>query len=227
MAQQRGPGGPGQSRGGFQKPKNLRKTVSRLMSYLTRRKWPLLIVLLCLLGSVVTNIAGSSFINLVIINNIAAGRYTGVSGLAADVGKLISIYAVGWVATYGQSAIMVQLAQRGTNRLRKDLFDHLQTLPLSYFDRHPHGELMSRFTNDADNVQLALEQSVVSLLSSVLMFVGIVVVMLVEPTAFPGVRGHSGEHLRGVQGLRRPQPEVLSEAAGRPGRRQRKYPGDH
>ena len=139
MAQQRGPGGPGQSRGGFQKPKNLRKTVSRLMSYLTRRKWPLLIVLLCLLGSVVTNIAGSSFINLVIINNIAAGRYTGVSGLAADVGKLISIYAVGWVATYGQSAIMVQLAQRGTNRLRKDLFDHLQTLPLSYFDRHPHG----------------------------------------------------------------------------------------
>ena len=91
MAQQRGPGGPGQSRGGFQKPKNLRKTVSRLMSYLTRRKWPLLIVLLCLLGSVVTNIAGSSFINLVIINNIAAGRYTGVSGLAADVGKLISI----------------------------------------------------------------------------------------------------------------------------------------
>ena len=179
MAQQRGPGGPGQSRGGFQKPKNLRKTVSRLMSYLTRRTWPLLIVLLCLLGSVVTNIAGSSFINLVIINNIAAGRYTGVSGLAADVGKLISIYAVGWVATYGQSAIMVQLAQRGTNRLRKDLFDHLQTLPLSYFDRHPHGELMSRFTNDADNVQLALEQSVVSLLSSVLMFVGIVVVMLV------------------------------------------------
>ena len=179
MAQQRGPGGPGQNRGGFQKPKNLRKTVSRLMSYLTRRKWPLLIVLLCLLGSVVTNIAGSSFINLVIINNIAAGSYTGVSGLAADVGKLISIYAVGWVATYGQSAIMVQLAQRGTNRLRKDLFDHLQTLPLSYFDRHPHGELMSRFTNDADNVQLALEQSVVSLLSSVLMFVGIVVVMLV------------------------------------------------
>ena len=79
MAQQRGPGGPGQNRGGFQKPKNLRKTVSRLMSYLARRKWPLLIVLLCLLGSVVTNIAGSSFINLVIINNIAAGSYTGVS----------------------------------------------------------------------------------------------------------------------------------------------------
>ena len=173
-----GPGGPG-GRGGFQKPKNLGKTIARLMGYLARRKWPLLIVLVCLLGSVLTNIAGSSFINLVIINNIAGGVYTSPAGLAADVAKLLAIYAVGWVCTYAQSGIMVQLAQRGTNRLRKELFDHMQTLPLSYFDKHPHGELMSRFTNDADNVQLALEQSVVSLFSSALMFAGIVVVMLV------------------------------------------------
>ena len=189
MAQQNqhnmpGPGGRG-ARGGFQKPKNLGKTIVRLMGYLAQKKWPLLIVLVCLLGSVFTNIAGSSFINLVIINNIAGGVYTSPAGLAADVAKLLGIYAVGWVCTYGQSGIMVQLAQRGTNRLRKELFDHMQTLPLSYFDKHPHGELMSRFTNDADNVQLALEQSVVSLFSSVLMFVGIVVVMLtVSPLLF-------------------------------------------
>ena len=189
MAQQNqhnmpGPGGRG-ARGGFQKPKNLGKTIVRLMGYLAQKKWPLLIVLVCLLGSVFTNIAGSSFINLVIINNIAGGVYTSPAGLAADVAKLLDIYAVGWVCTYGQSGIMVQLAQRGTNRLRKELFDHMQTLPLSYFDKHPHGELMSRFTNDADNVQLALEQSVVSLFSSVLMFVGIVVVMLtVSPLLF-------------------------------------------
>ena len=174
----RGPGGPG-ARGGFQKPKNLGRTVARLMGYLARRKWPLLLVLLCLLGSVLTNIAGSSYVNLVIINRIADGYYTGPGHLATDVFKLIGIYALGWVCTYAQSAIMVQLAQRGTNRLRKDLFDHLQTLPLSYFDRHPHGELMSRFTNDADNVQMAMEQSVVSLFSSLLMFVGLVLVMLV------------------------------------------------
>ena len=179
-----GRGGPG-APGGFQKPKNLGKTIVRLMGYLARRKWPLLIVLVCLLGSVFTNIAGSSFINLVIINNIAGGVYTSPAGLTADVAKLLAIYAVGWVCTYGQSGIMVQLAQRGTNRMRKELFDHMQTLPLSYFDKHPHGELMSRFTNDADNVQLALEQSVVSLFSSILMFVGIVVVMLtVSPLLF-------------------------------------------
>ena len=192
MAQQNqhnmpGPGGPGGrgARGGFQKPKNLGKTIVRLMGYLAQKKWPLLIVLVCLLGSVFTNIAGSSFINLVIINNIAGGVYTSPADLLSDVLKLLGIYAVGWVCTYGQSGIMVQLAQRGTNRLRKELFDHMQTLPLSYFDQHPHGELMSRFTNDADNVQLALEQSVVSLFSSVLMFVGIVVVMLtVSPLLF-------------------------------------------
>ena len=179
-----GRGGPG-APGGFQKPKNLGKTIVRLMGYLARRKWPLLIVLVFLLGSVFTNIAGSSFINLVIINNIAGGVYTSPAGLTADVAKLLAIYAVGWVCTYGQSGIMVQLAQRGTNRMRKELFDHMQTLPLSYFDKHPHGELMSRFTNDADNVQLALEQSVVSLFSSILMFVGIVVVMLtVSPLLF-------------------------------------------
>ncbi len=192
MAQQNqhnmpGPGGPGGrgARGGFQKPKNLGKTIVRLMGYLAQKKWPLLIVLVCLLGSVFTNIAGSSFINLVIINNIAGGVYTSPADLLSDVLKLLGIYAVGWVCTYAQSGIMVQLAQRGTNRLRKELFDHMQTLPLSYFDQHPHGELMSRFTNDADNVQLALEQSVVSLFSSVLMFVGIVVVMLtVSPLLF-------------------------------------------
>ena len=99
--------------------------------------------------------------------------------LLVDILKLVGIYLVGVVAVYAQSAIMVQLAQRGTNRLRKDLFDHLQTLPLSYFDKHTHGELMSRFTNDADYVQMALEQSLVSLVSSAIMFVGIVVVMLV------------------------------------------------
>lgn len=80
---------------------------------------------------------------------------------------------------------MVRLAQRGINRLRKDLFDKLQDLPLSYFDKHPHGELMSRFTNDADNVQLALEQSVVQLFSSAITFVGVVVMMLyISPVLF-------------------------------------------
>lgn len=74
--------------------------------------------------------------------------------------------------------MMVRVAQRGTNTLRRDLFNHLQTLPLNYFDRHTHGELMSRFTNDADNVLQAMEQSVLQCISALFTFVGIVAMML-------------------------------------------------
>ena len=164
-------------RGGYQKPKNMGKTVSRLLGYLTRSKLPLLAVLGCLLVSVCTNLGGS-YMMRGIINDFVWSGCTDVAGLAQAILMLVGVYLIGCLATYGQAAIMVRLAQRGVNRLRKDLFDKLQDLPLSYFDQHPHGELMSRFTNDADNVQLALEQSVVSLCSSCLMFVGLVGLML-------------------------------------------------
>ena len=164
-------------RGGYQKPKDLGKTISRLLGYLTRSKLPLMAVFGCLLISVFTNIGGS-YMMRGIINDFIWSGCTDFAGLGKAVLVLIAVELLSAAATYGQSAIMVQLAQRGVNRLRRDLFDKLQNLPLSYFDRHPHGELMSRFTNDADNVQLALEQSVVSMCSSCLMFVGLVAMML-------------------------------------------------
>ncbi len=163
-------------RGGYQKPKDLKKTVGRLLGYLTRSKLPLLAVFGCLLASVCANIGGS-YMMRGIINDFIWSGCTDFAGLGRAILALVGVYLVGCLATYSQSAIMVRLAQRGVNRLRSDLFDKLQNLPLSYFDKHPHGELMSRFTNDADNVQLALEQSVVSMCSSCLMFVGLVAMM--------------------------------------------------
>jgi ATP-binding cassette subfamily B protein len=154
------------------------KTIGRLVGYLTKSKLPLLMVVVFLLISVATNLGGS-YMMRGIINNFIWSGCTDFAGLGKAVLKLIGVYLLGCLSTYGQSATMVRLAQRGVNRLRKDLFDKLQELPLSYFDKHPHGELMSRFTNDADNVQMALEQSVVSLCSSCLMFAGLVVLMLV------------------------------------------------
>ena len=164
-------------RGGYQKPKDLKKTVGRLLGYLTRSKLPLLAVFGCLLASVCANIGGS-YMMRGIINDFIWSGCTDFAGLGRAILALVGVYLAGCLATYSQSAIMVRLAQRGVNRLRGDLFDKLQNLPLSYFDKHPHGELMSRFTNDADNVQLALEQSVVSMCSSCLMFVGLVAMML-------------------------------------------------
>ena len=171
------PGPNSAPRGGYAKPKNMARTVRRLVGYLTRSKLPLVAVFLFLLLSVITNLGGS-YMMRDIINSFIWSGCTDFAGLALSVGKLVGVYLVGCAATYCQSAVMVRLAQRGVNRLRKDLFDSLQSLPLSYFDKHPHGELMSRFTNDADNVQMALEQSVVSLCSSCLMFVGLVAMML-------------------------------------------------
>ena len=165
-------------RGGYQKPQNLGKTLRRLIGYLTKNPLPLVLVFTCLLCSVGTNLAGT-YMMRGIVNDFIWSGCADYAGLTFGILKLIAVYLAGCLASYGQSAIMVRLAQRGVNRLRYDLFDKLQELPLSYFDRHPHGELMSRFTNDADNVQTALEQSMVSMVSSCLMFAGLVIMMLV------------------------------------------------
>ncbi len=170
-----GPHGP---RGAApQKPKDMWGTIRRLLGYLSRSPLPLVLVGVCLLASVGANLGGT-YMMRDIINNFIYTGCTDVAGLGKAILALLGVYLIGCAATYGRSAIMVQLAQRGVNRLRKDLFDALQNLPLSYFDQHTHGELMSRFTNDADNVQMTLEQSVVSMFSSALMFVGLICLMV-------------------------------------------------
>ena len=112
-------------RGGYQKPKDLGKTISRLLGYLTRSKLPLMAVFGCLLISVFTNIGGS-YMMRGIINDFIWSGCTDFAGLGRAILVLVGIYLIGCAATYGQSAVMVRLAQRGINRLRKDLFDKLQ-----------------------------------------------------------------------------------------------------
>ena len=173
-----GHGGPG-ARGGFQKPKNAKKTLSRLMGYITAKKWPLLIVAVCVIVSAAAGIASTYLIRPVLNDLISSAPISDkLASLAKTLLTMGVVFLFGAVCTYVQSAIMVQLANRGTNKLRAELFDALESLPLSYFDAHSHGELMSRFTNDADYVQQMLEQSVVSLFSSALTFIGVVAMML-------------------------------------------------
>ena len=167
-------------RGGFQKPKDTRKTVQRLLHYIGTHPVMLVIAVLCVIASALASVAGT-YIMRPIINSIAAAVSAGQSNLpelGASIFRLFLLYLFAAGCYYLQGLMMVQVAQRGCNALRKDLFDHLQTLPLSYFDQHTHGELMSRFTNDADNVQQALEQSILQLISAACTFVGIVAMML-------------------------------------------------
>ena len=168
----------------FAKPKDAKKTALRVLGYLSKRKLPMAAVFACLLLSVGANIGGSYYMRP-LINDLVGGVFHAPGDLLLALVPLLGIYLVGILASYAQSAIMAVLAQKGAMRLRKDLFDALQALPISYYDRHTHGELMSRFTNDADNVQMALEQSVVSMVSSALMFVGVVAVMIfISPLLF-------------------------------------------
>ena len=174
-----GRGGPG-ARGGYQKPKDAKRTMLRLLKYISGRKWLLVIVFVCVAASSVASLAGTYLIKPVLNDLVGDGT---LNEKLMYLGKMLAIMAVvflvGAACTYTQSAIMAQLAHRGTNKLRAELFDKLQELPLSFFDKNPHGELMSRFSNDADYVQQMLEQSIVSIFSSSLMFVGIVVILIV------------------------------------------------
>ena len=173
-----GPGGPG-ARGGYQKPKNTKQTIARLLRYITARKWLLVLVLLCLLVSTGAQIGGTYFLRPIINSLVSQGVLSEkLAYLLRACILLFFIRLLGCVCSYVQSALMAVLAQKAAHRLRGDLFNALESKPLKYFDAHTHGELMSRFTNDADNVAFAMEQSVVNMLSSALTFVGLVAMMI-------------------------------------------------
>ena len=174
------PHGPGGPRGGFGKPKDLRRTMLRTVKYIANRPALLIAALVSVVASALLGVAGT-YLQKPIIDGITSAWAAGQanwSGLAACCLRLMGVYLLAAACSYVQANLMAQLAQKGCNRMRKELFDKLQELPLSFFDAHTHGELMSRFTNDADNVQMALEQSVVQLISSVITFVGVVVMMV-------------------------------------------------
>jgi ATP-binding cassette subfamily B protein len=160
----------------FERPKAARSTARRLLGYLRHKKLALGWVLGLMLLSTAAMLAASYSLKPLINDYILPGDFAGLTRALVGLG---AIYLIGAAASYAQSRIMVQIAQRTSNTLRRDLFSHMQSLPLKFFDSRTHGDLMSRFTNDIDNVQLALEQSLVQLVSSALVFVGSVILMLV------------------------------------------------
>ena len=179
--QAKGPGsGPPGSRGGFQKPKNTKKTLMRILRYMLRRPAMLVAALACMAVSSLGGVAGT-YLMRPIINGLTDAVKAGESVLPSLVPGILLmslVYMAMAIATYLQCRFMARIALKGCNAMRRDLFDKLQDMPLSYFDQHTHGELMSRFTNDADNVQMSMERSVTDLLSSVITFVGTVTMMI-------------------------------------------------
>ena len=172
-----GPHGPGHApKGGFRKPKNMRGTLHKLMRYLGRYKAHLALVVILLFISSACTVGGSYLIKPLINDYILPGDFP---GLAKMLGLMALVYIVGAVCSFGYARIMVHVSQNTVAKIRADLFDKMQGLPLKYFDAHTHGELMSRYTNDIETVSEALNNSFASVISCSLNFLGTIAMMLV------------------------------------------------
>ena len=173
------PGGPG-GKMKFEKPKNVGKTIGRLLSYVAKSKGLLVLVVILVLFASFANIAGT-YLLAPIINEIGVLLDTGSNDMSVVIKLLVVLgvlYAAGAAAQYIHARLMLNVSQNTLNLLRRDLFDHLQDLPIKYFDTHTHGELMSRFTNDVDTVREAISQGLVQTISSLVTAVGIFAMML-------------------------------------------------
>ena len=171
-----GPGGKMK----FEKPKNAGKTLMRLLSYVVKKKALLVLVVVLVLVSSIANVAGT-YLLTPIINEIGNMLGTGSRDFSVIIGYLFVlgiIYICGAGSQYAYSRLMLNISQSTLNILRRDLFEHLQDLPLKYFDTHTHGELMSRFTNDVDTVREAISQGLVQTISSLITVIGIFTMML-------------------------------------------------
>ena len=169
-----GPGGP--PRGGFQKPKDLRGTLGKLMHYLGRYQPLLCVVVVLLVISSACTVGGSYLIKPLINDYILPGDFPGLAKMLA---VMALVYIVGAACSFGYARIMVHISQNTVARIRAELFDKMQELPLKYFDAHTHGELMSRYTNDIETVSEALNNSFASMISCSLNFLGTIAMMLV------------------------------------------------
>ena len=165
----------GPNRGGYQKPKDLRGTVGKLMNYLGRYKLQLILVAVCILVSSACSVGGSYLLRPLINDYILPGDF---SGLARMLAVMAGVYLLGSLMSFTYARTMVHISQNTVAALRRDLFAKLQGLPLKYFDAHTHGELMSRFTNDLDNVSEAINNSFASLISCSATIVGTIAMML-------------------------------------------------
>ena len=176
MAETKRTGGGHGRNHGYQRPKDMKGTFKKLMGYVGKYKGSLVLVAVCLLISSAASVATSYLLKPLLNDYIIPGDFPGLFKMLLVMGGM---YLLSSLCSYAYARIMVHVAQHTVAALRQDLFNRLQQLPVSYYDRHQSGDLMSRFTNDIDTVSEMLNSSFASIISNVLTFVGTVVMMIV------------------------------------------------
>jgi len=168
------PGGPRGPMRAVEKARNPRAALMRLARYLLPFKFRIAIIIVLVIASTLLSLLLPYLIGMT-IDRFIVGK--DVTGLFRMVLIVLGVGIASYLASAGQGLMMASISQRALRSLRKDLFDHIQTLSLSYFDKRPAGELMSRFTNDVDAISQALTLNAIQLVTSLLSLAGIVVMM--------------------------------------------------
>lgn len=179
----RGPmhGGMGQG----EKAKDFKGTIGKLMKYLSQYKIGLIFVVIFAVGSTIFNIVGPKVLGKATteIYNGLVSKVSGGSGIDfAKIGHimliLLALYVASAVFSFIQGYIMTGVSQKLTYRLRKEISEKIDRLPMNYFDKMTHGEILSRITNDVDTLSQSLNQSATQLITSVTTIIGVLVMML-------------------------------------------------
>ena len=170
-----GHGHGGRQKHGYQKPKDMKGTIKKLLSYMGHYRGAMVLVAVCLVVSSGASIFSSYLLKPIINDYILPGDFPGLIRMLCVLGGAFALSAA---CSYAYARIMVHISQNTVAAIRRDLFNHLQSLPLRYFDAHESGDLMSRFTNDIDTVSEMINSSFANLISCALTFLGTIGMML-------------------------------------------------
>lgn len=176
----RGPGGPGRNAVPIAKgkPKNTKNIIARLFRYIRPYQHILICVLILMLITTASSLAGSYMLRPIINNYIDIGELFSAKALFQILTVLAGIYLVGVVSTFLQNKLMLHVSQNAIADIRADLFCKVEKLPLRFHDNETTGEIMSRFTNDVDNIGTMLDNSLVSVISGSITLLGTLFLML-------------------------------------------------
>lgn len=181
---------PGPRKQSFAKPKNAKGTFRRILTYFRPYRAQLVLVLIGLLASVAANIAGTfmlvPIINVYIIPWIGSEN-PDFTGLIGQLAVMAAVYTIGILGTFMYNRLMINVSTGTLLKLRLEMFTKMQTLPISYFDRRTHGEIMSTYTNDTDVMREMISQGLPSFISSAVRIVGVFTMMIVLNPILTGI----------------------------------------
>ena len=177
-----GPRGPRGMKGG-PKSKDPMKTLKRLLAFIMKRyKFRYLFVIVCIAISSVVQVIGTMFMRTLIDDYIIPmvdGRLTSFQPLIQALTTIACVYLLGIICTYTYNLVMMYIPQGVLKDIRDEMFAHMETLPIKYFDTHQHGDIMSHYTNDTDTLRQMVSQSIPNLFSSAITLISTVISMLI------------------------------------------------